>query len=112
MSPPLPNPVSRSDRGPLLSAMIAAAIAAAILICLAAGVPVNLATVLWGYVPATMISAMMVSVSMGWMFVLAGRHKRKPWKLPVTLIFIVLAMAELLTIVIISLTTTSNFTGG
>jgi hypothetical protein len=56
-------------------------------------------TVLAVIIPAVTVTTLLISFSMGWIFVLIGRLHRKPAKLPVTIVIMGITMIELLAVI-------------
>jgi hypothetical protein len=91
-----------SDVGPFGSAVVSAIVPAGLLIALAAGLKIEMNSVLTIMVPATTLAALMVSVSIAWIFILIGRLHRQPLWIPATMFVIGITMLELLAVLIIT----------
>lgn len=101
MDGPLPSRQHLLHRGPLVTAAFAAAIPALQLVAFMIGMQITMTTVLAIVLPAVTVSVILVSVSMGWIFILIGRLHRKPAKLPATIVLLGVAMLALLAIIVI-----------
>jgi hypothetical protein len=90
------------DVGPLGAAIVAAIVPAGLLIALAAGLKFDMMMVLTIMVPGMSLAALMVSVSIGWIFILIGRLHRKPLWMGGIVFANLIAMLELLVLLILS----------
>ena len=63
---------------------------------------INFMTVLSVVIPAVTVAALLLAVSLGWIFILIGRLKRQPAKLPATVVLMGITMIELLAIILVA----------
>jgi hypothetical protein len=105
LSPPPLASEHVDSRGPLISAVVAAAASCAPLAAVLAGIALTLRMVLILLAPALAISATAVAVSMGWIFLLVGRQHRRPTRLGWTIALLALAILAMLTLILLMLRT-------
>lgn len=92
---------SRESPGPLFTAIVAAAVAALQIAAIFLGLNITMTTVLSFIIPAVALSAILIALSMAWIFILIGRQHRRPAMLPATIVVLGVTMVELLVIIVI-----------
>jgi hypothetical protein len=101
------NPVAENEdrphpsNGPFYTAIAAAVLPAAQLLAIALGMPINTPTVLSIIIPDVTIAALVLAVSLGWIFISIGRLHRQPARVLPTVIILGVTMVELFVIVVI-----------
>jgi hypothetical protein len=93
---------TRPHLGPFYVSVAGAVFAAALLIALACGMPMNMITVLAIIIPGMVVATTLLAIAMGWIFILFGRTKRRPRWVPGIGIMIAITMAELFALTYIS----------
>jgi hypothetical protein len=92
----------RPHAGPFYVSVASTAIPAILLVALACGMPMTMVTVLTIIIPAMIVATVLLSVAMGWIFIMFGRTKQTPrWILGVG-IMIAITMLELFAVTYIS----------
>jgi len=92
------NAAGSGSRGPVVCAVLAAGIAGAMLIALAAGLPIGWHAVMFVLVPGASVAAGLIALAMGWIFMSFGRMHQRPAAMAGAVIAMALAIAELLTL--------------
>ena len=81
--------------GPFITAVLSTLLAAGLLIALKVGMTLTLITAFSVLIPGMTFAAMLIAISMGWIFVSIGRYHRQPRWIAGTAVFITLTMIEL-----------------
>ncbi len=100
---PTSQPVKQNppSPGPFFTAVAAAVLSAVLLIALLAISRLTIDVVLIVVVPAATIADLLVAVSMGWIFILAGRFHRRPAWFAGTIVAIAVTMLMMLGIILL-----------
>ena len=85
--------------GPIVCAVLAAGIGAAMLIAMGAGMQMGWRAVMFVLVPGAFLAAGLIALAMGWMFMSFGRLHRRPAGMAGAVIAMALAILELLTLI-------------
>jgi hypothetical protein len=101
MNVPAEEEYPHPSKGPFYTAIASAVFPAAQLIAMAVGMPINTPTVLSIIIPDVTIATLLISISLGWIFVSIGRLHRQPARVVATVIILGVTMIELFVIVMI-----------
>src|ERR1700722_4491340 len=88
----------RGSRGPVVCAILSAGIGGAMLIALAAGMPIRWSAVLFVLVPGAGAGGGLIALTMGWIFMSFGRLHRRPVGMAGAVVAMAIAIVELLTL--------------
>ena len=95
-------PTAPTSLGPLYAAIGSAVVAGGLLIVMLTKLTINFTTVLSIVIPAVTLATLLLALSLGWIFILIGRLKRQPAKLPATFVLMGITMIELLGIILVA----------